>query len=314
MFRKINSNKLTLVFLILLAFVVIIVLIDTKKGKSNFDRDLVSVDTADISKIIISSGKTGEEVILEKNGSWSVLNEGKKLDVDMRKVSTILDMLAKMQSTGIITNQKEKWAEYDVTDTIASRIQLFKKKKKTDDILIGRFNYTPSNNPYNRQGNFKTYVRLNDSKNVHVVKEFLAMVFTTGINDYRDGKIAKVNPADINKVIVSYPADSSFTLYKENNIWFADGVIADSAKVMNYLNKFINISSKNFVDFNRETSPAYSLTIEANNTLQPVIIDVYPGKEGDDMVVHSSLNKEAYFSGNGSGLLKRLFIGKAGLL
>ena len=53
MYKKKTLRKLAVFFVILLALVVAVLLMDQKKGKSTFRTDLFEADTADITAIII---------------------------------------------------------------------------------------------------------------------------------------------------------------------------------------------------------------------------------------------------------------------
>ena len=110
MFRKVNNKKLSVVFIVLLVIVVILVILDNRKGGRSFTENLVSVDTADIARIEISTGDKNEKVILlEKvDNSWKVSKSGKTYETNKMQINDILGRLANMKPSGVVSDNKDK--------------------------------------------------------------------------------------------------------------------------------------------------------------------------------------------------------------
>ena len=313
MYRKFNNKKLLIIFVALLLVVILISIIDNTKGDRSFTKNLVDVDTADITKLEIGSLKDGKTITLEKSsGIWKVKKEGVLYNTDATRLAGVIDLLSKMQPSGVITDSKEKWADYNATDSLGLRVKVFADKKKKADIIIGRFSAKKSNNPYNRNPSFKTYIRPYKEKNVYVVDQLMLMSFTTDFNSYRDHNIVKVNPMDIRKISFEYPADSSFTLENINGVWNIDNMTADSAGVVNYLNSLRNVTHTTFVDNKPLGTPSFKMTVEGNNIIKPIVITstLMDGKK----IIQSSMNNDAFFDAESSDIFNRLFKGKGNFI
>jgi hypothetical protein len=309
MFKKLNNKKLSVLFIVLLLLVALVIIADNKSGGRSFAEDLTPVDTAKVTKVGIVSGKTQGAIQLEKQEKgWKVVQNGKKYDANPKKVNSILDMLTKMQPSGVVADDKETWGQFDVTDSLGTCLEVFAGKKKVADLVIGRFDFKQSNNPYNQGGSFKTFVRPKKDNKVYTINEFLTMTFSTDISGYRNNQVVNVNPGDIAKASFSYPADSSFVLENINGQWMVNGTVADSASVASYLNGLRNKSHSWFVDDKPEGKPEYMITLEGSNMITPVVISA---KRVDEKhIVMSNMNIEAYFDGEKSGLFENLFVAK----
>ena len=105
-----------------------------------------------------------------------------------------------------------------------------------------------------------------------------------------------------------YPADSSFTLIKNNGKWFIDGKETDSVKTANYLRTVSNLTRNNFADtvkINKVDKPSYKLSI-TNANLEFIQVDGYD--TGNRLTILSSQNPETKF--DGKSFTNTLFVGK----
>lgn len=313
MFKKINIKYLLIAFVILLAIVVLIKFIESKKGERTIKTELVSFEVEDINSIkIITRNEKDDALSIYKQGEeWKVEQKGEIHNADENKVTNLLNELLKIKPERLAAVSKDKWKDFEVTDSLSVRVIAIKDDKKLSDIYIGKFSYQNPTNPYERQGKMTTYVRLAEDKEVYAVDGFLRMTFNSDINTYRNNKIIEGNRSDWTKLTFDYPADSSFTLSKQNDKWMLNGLLADSAKVARYLSSISYTTSSNFVEDSLVVlkNVTHSLKIEGNN-MMPIEVSAIPGDSTHGYFITSSINKGTYFSGLKANVFEKIFKGE----
>jgi hypothetical protein len=319
MYKKKAIRKLAVFFVFLLALVAIVLLIDQKKGKKTFRTDLFETDTADVTAIIIRTKADRDNPIIfeKKKSGWLLKSRNRQFNAESGMVQEMLRTLNDLQATRVAATDKSKWKEFEVDDSSATKIMVKKDKKLVSTLYLGKFSYQmPKNaNPYdyyNQQPKISTYVKVGDEKQVYVVEGFLSMLFNRSFNDYRNQEIIRSNSGDWTRLVFSYPADSSFVMVKEKGSWTVDGLPVDSVKAEEYLKSIASVSCENFVDDQKPLSgkPDFSLKIEGNNRVSPIVISAFAADSTNEYLIHSSENEGTYFSGKQSGVINRIFIGK----
>jgi len=319
MYKKKTIRKLAVFFVVLLALVVTVLLVDQKKGKRTFRTDLFEADTADVTAIIIrTKADRDNPVILErKKSGWQLKSGDRLFNAEPVMVQEILRALNDLKATRVAATDKAKWKEFEVDDSSATKIMVKKDKKLVSTLYLGKFSYQiPKNaNPYdyyNQQPKISTYVKVGDDKQVYVAEGFLSMIFNRSINDYRNRAIIRSNSNDWTRLTFSYPADSSFGLVKEKGFWSVDGMPVDSVKAAEYLTFIASASSEKFVDDQKPLSakPDFSLRIEGDNRVKPIVISAFAADSTHGYLIQSSENEGTYFSGKQSGLFDRIFVSR----
>jgi len=317
MSNKKNIRILAGVFIVLLAIVVINKLIESKKGDRTFKSYIVNIDTAKVDYIQITPKAKDSEIILKKENGWKLLFEDRLVSADQAAIYDMFTQLVDLKPTRIAATKKEKWAEYEVTDSLATRVQLKSKGKVLADLYIGKFDYKQqpqAMNPYQRQNpEFYTFLRNGDEKEVYVVKQFLGMTFNREMNAFRNKTVVNSDGKNWTKLSFNYPADSSFHLMKQNGSWMISGMMVDSIKVENYINNLRRKTSSNFIDDvnkNQLTNPVFTVSIEGDNTKQ-ILLQAYAADSTNQYYVTSSSNPDAVFSGAKANLVKDIFAGQS---
>lgn len=322
MYKKLNSKTLLIILAILVALVVVVTIYDSKKGERSFRAEMIDADTAKITKVVIDPKAEKSDVIelTKQSDGWHVSSGKSTYRADEMMINNILTTFREMKPLRMIANDKSRWGDYDVTDSSATKIKIFTGKKLASNLYVGRFNYqqpknsNPQQYSYNQQrGTMTTYVRLADEKAVYIVEGFLGMSFNRNLNDYRDKTVIRSNKEDWTRLTFTYPADSSFTLSKENGKWMVNGLLADSASVAGYLNTISHLTSQNFADDTKplSTEAVYSLSIDGNNFPKPLHIEALPADSVNKFLISSSLNEGIMFSGEKSGLTGKVFVSKS---
>jgi hypothetical protein len=136
------------------------------------------------------------------------------------------------------------------------------------------------------------------------------MTFSREINNLRDKNIFRCNQNDLSQIELVYPADSSFTLTKQENKWVIDGLAVDSTRMTGYLGTVSYLVGGEFRDdFSPSSSSEelYKMIITGQN-MKPVEIKAY--RDATGTIINSSENISSYFSGEQQEMFARIFQGR----
>ncbi len=321
MFRKLKIKTLSIIFIVLLALVVISWSVDKSKGTNTLISSVYEVNTSDVTSVVLSpKAADGHEIKLQKNGdSWNVLSEGKTYNGDSRVIEDLISSVNKLKPLRLAAQHKDQWNKYELTDSLCSTVKLMNKNNELARLYIGKFSYIQAKqnqqiqqqNPYAQQprGTMTTYVRSNDDENVYAVEGFLGRLVNQKADAFRNKQITKVDRTKLNKITFSYPADSSFTLVKNEDKWMCDGIAADSVAITKYLNGIANLRGTAFMDKN-PSNYTYKVTLEGDGN--PVEIDA--AIDGENSIIASTQNPGTIISDKKMNKFKKLFISKNSLL
>lgn len=303
MSRKKNNR----VLLIILAVLVVIAganeLIKRSKGERTFRKDIIELQANDIKKLSIfpkNAGNKSVDVFLEDT-IWKLKVDGKLFAGDQDMIKGIIDELATMVPQQLVANNKDLWKDLDITDSLGVKVIIYGPKNQETDLTLGRFSYNQSTRKPT------TYVRVNKEKEVYAVEGYLGMTFSRDISSLRNKNIYRGNQNDLTQISFTYPADSSFTLSKQDNKWSLGGVPVDSARMAGYLNVVSYLVGTDFRDDfipAGATSEPFKVVLTGNN-MKPVEIKAF--RDATGTVINSSENITSYFSGEKGDLYKRIF-------
>ena len=318
MFRKFNIKQILIAFAILLALVLVIFITQpTYHSRSKaLKENLFEGDTSQITKLsIYKKGDMDNYVSLVKiDGKWMVKSADAYYVANENQIKGILQTLAGLNPKRIAATTKDKWKEYQVTDSLSTRIIAETNKKVVCDLHIGKFSYQQPKNPspynYQQRGTMLSYVRLDKDKPVYAVEGFLSMMFNKSARDFRSATVLKSDYTNWTSINFKYPENNSFDLTNQNGKWLLNGIMADSTKVTNYLKTLSNLSSNGFVDDQKPLSDlaAYTLKIDGNNFTNSILINAFPATDTTyGEFITSTQNKGVYFSGKNAGLFNKIF-------
>jgi len=312
MFGKISLKSLTITFFILLLVVMGINYLDHKRGDRSFQSQLAQIDQNDITSVSITTPGADKELSIYKKGEeWRVSNSSEDFLADPDMVSGIIRVFEDLRAERVASYKKESWEKFEVTDSAAIRVRVNSGEKELADVLIGKFSYAMPHKPQMAmqnsymQGKVTSYVRLTGKREVFAVNGFLKGTFNRNFNDLRSKTVLKGNRSDWTKIMVTHPADSSFTLQKDGVHWMMNGAEADSASLVSFLNSLTSVNGRSFADEKPTGQPIHQMLIEGTGMETPVKIEAYGDVENP--VVVSSLNPESYFDANEGDLFNKLF-------
>lgn len=306
MYRKTSIKVLTTIFSVLLAVVVLVGIIDSRKSGRTFRSELVNVNKGDVTAIeVFPRAANGERILLVKEDSlWKVEANGKKFPADQVLAGSMVDELNGLKPERVAATGKSRWNQYEVSDSLATKVRLLKGKEVLTELFLGKFTYS-------REGKMATYLRLASDNRVYGVDGMTGMTFNRNVNAFRDKTVIRSAVSDWVRLTFTCPADSSFTLQKVNDKWMIDNSPVDLASVASYLSSVANLTETGFAETLPSGVPTHRLLIEGNNQMQPIQISGYPGGE-NSIVIESSQNRGNYF--NSPELVKKVFISKGSLL
>jgi len=303
---KKNRNQLVVTFILLLLAAIAVQINKNKKGERSFKAELLEFNTEEVVSINLQKQSADEQsfkIILE-NEKWVLKADDKSYDADTDLIENMINELAELKAIQKVAARKDKWGNFDVTDSTGIRVIVNNDKKVIGDIYIGRFSY----NQNTRKP--KTYVRLNNEKDVFAVEGYLSMTFNRDLNGLRNKSLFRGNKNDFTRITVHYPADSSFTLIKEETGWMVNGMPADSAQTISYLESLAYLTGSEFVDnidASELSGSPISIIMEGNN-MTPVEINARRMDAGNTILV-SNANPKSVFNGDVGDLFNKIFVG-----
>lgn len=300
-------KRISFILIALLVVLAIVKLKENKQGDRSFKSEIVAVDSSAIETITIIPKGLGERIVMNLDGNnWLIDVNGKKVQAEGNTILELVNQMVSLKPKRVASTSPKQWEQYELTDSLAVRIIVNEGKKALADFMIGKFSF----NQQTRQ--MTSYVRNTEEDEVYAIDGYLSMMFNRAAESFRDNGIVIGEPEHWNKLIFNYPADSSFTLIKQNNIWMIDGLMADSTKVQDYFSKIRMLTDNNFADNVEliEGIPAnYSLRIEGDNFSPIEVKSTYVGTE---LITISSINKGNKF--NSSKALNVLYTNKESLM
>ena len=309
--RRRNNKILLLILGALLALYFISEWSD--KSERTFRTELVTIDTAQISSILLypKAGKHEEIRFTKENNVWMVHKGAVKARTRVGAVEGLLTQLLQIKPKRLAAKSKDKWVDFQLNDTLATRIKVQETKgKESLDLMIGKFSYQQNPNPYGGGRNNvsgTSYVRLAAEEEIYAVDGFLTFSFNQPFSAWRDQTFLKANKEDLIKLSFEYPGDTGFVVIKQDSVWIVDGAPADSLQMENYLNLLANRTNAEFEDgFTAPAQADYRLTVEGNN-MAPLVITSYRSAADDSYILHSSLNPGVYFKSNASDIFADIF-------
>jgi hypothetical protein len=314
MSKRFDNKNLIYVLGILVIILVLTFILKVPGEKATIKSTLVSFDTLAVSKIdIIPRNTAGKPFEFNKqNNIWSVRQGNIISKPADGAVQNIFNEILSLKPQSLAAVKESKWNEFDLTDSLATRIKFLNSKGRVlADLLLGKFSYKQVTNRSGYPGGNNvegiSYVRLNGHKEVYGVDGFLAFSISGKFSDWRDKSLIRCRKQDILKVTFTFPGDSSYTLSKKDSDWFAGDQKADSTAVSNYFNLVGNINGVDISDdFNPVSNPDYQISIEGNNLLN-TSLKCFTTAGKDDYILNSNLNPEVFFTSKKSGTFSQIF-------
>ncbi|MDF1573453.1 MAG: DUF4340 domain-containing protein [Bacteroidales bacterium] len=321
MFNKIKTNQLLAVFLVLLVAVLITAVGGNKKKTRSFLSELTDIDTSAVTALTIYSAGNEDPVVLERQGNnWVVVEGATTHNADNSQAEEMLNTLADLTSTRLAATEKDRWENYEVTDSLATRVEVKAGKKVAAELYIGKFSYSQppqqAMSPYGgrQQGTMTSYVRLAGEKEIYAVEGFLRMMFNRSAGEFRDRTVLQVPRKEVSRIALQLPGEQ-FSLSRSENKWMVDGLMADSAAVAGYLSGLARLTSSAFLEDASLVSgtPTHTLLLEDANGARLGEVNAW-FRDSTDIAITSSVNPGTIFDGTQNDLFEKVVQPRAAFL
>jgi hypothetical protein len=322
MLKNISSIKMIGVLAVLILVYLGFEFFGGKSRSKSFKAEIVEIDTAKVTKVLIGA-KGGTLELIKENNAWKVaIGAGKYAAAQESSVKSTLSSLLTIKPSRVAAKDPGKWKDYQV-DSAGTRVQVFEGSKATLDLVIGRFGFNQQAMQQQQQmqmmgggggrQQFFSYVRLNNENEVYVADNFMGMSINADASGYRNKQLLSLTTDDISSIQFNYPADSAFVLTRVDSTWSIFGNQADSASVAGYLSGIRYVNNSNFVDDVAPTaliSPTVSMSIRQDDQAD-IEVKAYQHPV-HQWIIHSSENPMSYFADK--SLIEKLFVGSGKLL
>ncbi len=303
----IMNNKILIILFAALLGVFALTKIFSGKQAGSFNPDIIQVDSAKVTKVVIhAKADSLEEVVLKQEGTGWTATKGKlSVKVTDESVGQLIGSLGLVKTNFIAAKSKEKWPEYELEEGNASHITVYGSDKVLADFYVGKF----SVNQQARQ--ITSYIRTADSDNVYAVEGMGGMMLGQGFNAYRDKKALDLNIHAIETL--HYEGDQNYSVTRSGDQWLLNGTEAlDTSKVFNFLANLRQMNGDQFADGFEESASDQKLikklTISGGNMPEPVIVRAWQDTTLNlPFVVQSSQFPHSYFASDSTRLFKRIF-------
>lgn len=298
-----NNKTLGITFGVLLLIYLLFKFAGGNRERS-FDPEIIAIDTSLVDRIEIKPAN-GAPFTLKKISAagWSLEVNGKVYESTTASVQSLLGNLTSIKADRIVSKNPAKFADYNVNDSLGTFISLYDEAKSLGGLVVGRFSF----NQATRNG--ISYLKPIDKGEVYSVDGFLSMSLSQDHNNYRNKELLALDKEALTKINLSLDG-GGVAFAKGASSWTANDLAVDSAAMATYLSTLNNVTGANFLE---DPSSELGLQVgqvvfEGNNMLQPVQVSAYVARDtSQDFVLHSSLNDEAYFYSDSSGIYNRIF-------
>lgn len=274
--------------------------------KSSFDPQVIMIDTSTVDRIVIHpKGNPGESFSLEKSeGKWMGKKGALEVEAIEGAVTSLKNQMTNIRAKRIVSKTPDKWAGYEVDETSGTRVEVFGNGKSIEDFIVGAFKYDQTTQAAS------SYIRRTDEDEVYVVDGFLSMQFNQQFDNFRNKDVLALNQDDITKL--NFTEDGAqISVQKSDGSWYYGGMEEiDSTLMMGYLGGLSSVKGGEFLDgFDpSSTQILYELDIEANNLMGSLKVRAYQNTNNEfQYVIHSTLNPDAYFLSDSTGIYDRIF-------
>ncbi len=267
-----------------------------KNSSTNFKAEVIQLDSSQVDKISIypPSSMNEEPIIISREmDHWKVAQGNIKSTANQSAVKNALNQLQNIKTERMVAKTKDKWATYELTDSLARWIAIQEKGKESQTKL-----YFGKN----------TFFRINDKPESYAIKSGLSNTFSRKFNLWRNSEFIKVEKDSITQLKFEAIDKNDYFLTKTDSIWTMGILPADSTKVVQYLTRLRNQSSSQFADgFTPKNKADYRLTIRGKS-MKDLVVKGYRDTTENKYFMGSSQYPDVFVVSDSVGLFNRLFV------
>lgn len=277
--KQYNNRILFFIFIGLLGIYVLTRALRSSGGETNVQTTLFTIDSNAVTEVKMFPLKAGRrEVDLVRQGhQWEVADSARQALVSGGSMSSLLDVIARVDIKRILSRKKSQWDDYKVGDTTGTHVIVYAGKSPLAEWWIGE---EAGPGAYG-QGN--SYIRMKGQDEVYAVSEYMGSQFNKTFDDWRNKVFLRLPKDEIAKI--DFSGDTSFTLGKKDARWMIGKLEADSARVAAYLNGIADKNLYRFADdFRPSSAPDAAIGISSASTTSAAAVPGMPGNTASSVL------------------------------
>jgi hypothetical protein len=234
-------NKKNLASLIILVILLALFIYTKVNNHTEKKINFFKADSTKLAKVVISS--KDDTLIVVKNGDKWTLDYPVKYKVQKRKIDDIMKALNVKTSNLPISESKEKFDKYNVSDSLGYRIKFYTSSGKLlDDVIIGKSkNYNFCN------------ARRYDSNKIYQLEKNIYWNVKPDVKSWRDRTVFKTPKEEIDEFSVKIKDNNYTFTYKDSVRQYQSGkktlnVKKTNGKLSSMLSTLSNLTAADFID------------------------------------------------------------------
>jgi len=255
-------NKKNLTALIILVVLIVIYMLTKLNNKTEKLISFFDVDSSKVAAIEISTAEDTLKLV-KTDGKW-MIDYPVKYEPEKRKIDDIFGKVLKAKTSKIpISESKNSFETYNVTDSLGTKITFFDKNGKIlSSAIVGKSsNYNSSP------------VRRPDDNKIYLLKTNITYTIKPRLDSWRNRYIVNFDKENLSKIFVSYD-DNNYTLTATDTLWQYDDekesfpIKEKNRALKNILSSASKVRVTKFIDNDFEKyakdfeNPILELTIE----------------------------------------------------
>jgi len=277
------------------------------ENPTNFQTKLIQTDTADITRIVVFSRsiEDSETVLNRTEAGWIATKEVQNILASPYMIGALMKDIESAKVLGV------KELDEDFKKMNRRRVQLFSHQVMIADLVIyvGRVHSEMTSG-------WATYLSYADGQEVYEIDGRIGFTLVQPFKGYYNKTIANMLPNKMQKIVLE-ERDTTYSMERNPSGYLLnETTIIDSFEVRQYFQDLANVHNqlKNpdfLFDFDEVAAAdnlLKTLNIYTINRPEPVKISLYFDSTAiKPFVIHSSLNKDTYFSSDSTRLYQTIF-------
>ena len=303
MFNKVGTKALLLVVVVLAGLYLLADRYSLRAKDRTFREYVVQVDTTTVVSFSLHPRRAGgDELRFERTpAGWTVQHGDTLRPADDELVRTFLGPFTGLRAKRMVGGIKLVGERHELTDSLRNRAEFRLVNGDPVQLDIGRSTFAPG-----EEGAW-TFVHVPGEKDVFATPGTLQMLADRILNEWRPHHLVRGDTVGFRRLTYTFPSDTGYVMELGPEGWTIDGKAADQYRLGRYLESLSGAQAMHFADDADITglSPAYRLEIDDVDRTDPIVVEVFPWRDG--FVVTSSLNPGSVMAFDAEREVPRLF-------
>ena len=200
---------LVVIFIILVALLFVQKKAEQEQYVIN-EHTFITTSLGDVDKITLRNEKNEMITLSKLGGAWN-LTTPMSAGADQAVVENLIDQMKNMKVASSISNNPNKFADYQVEEGKSIHVELFANNQKKEGFFVGKI----SGRDYS-----STYMRKDSDNDVFSIQGMAGQSFSMPVINFRNKTIVSAEDSDISQIIVKSPKDK-VTLDMKENAWIS---------------------------------------------------------------------------------------------